>query len=183
MLADGLFERFPCKAVFGLHNHPGLDLGRFAIGPGLLMAGGAFFDLTIHGVGPHGGRPETVIDPIVVAAQIVPALQVIVASNLSPREPAVLSVTRISGCNAPDEVLIAGTALGLQAECCPDRGAAAPHRRGNRHRTRRQRNARLAGDLSSARQRARACDGNGGRRRRDLRLRFFARLVEHDLPA
>ena len=123
MLADGLFERFPCDAVYGLHNRPGLELGRFTIGPGPTKAAGAFFDLTIHGVGAHGGRPETGVDPIVVGAQIVCALQGIVARNLSPFEPAVLSITRFAGGNSynviPADVLLSGTARGLQAGTLP----------------------------------------------------------------
>jgi amidohydrolase len=123
MLADGLFDRFPCDAVYGLHNRPGLELGRFAINPGPSMAGGAFFDLTVKGVGAHGGRPETGVDPIVVAAQIVSAAQGIVARSLSPHEPAVLSITKIVGGNSynviPAEVVMCGTARGLQPQTLP----------------------------------------------------------------
>ncbi len=117
MLDDGLFDRFPCDAIYGLHNRPGLELGRFAIGPGPFMAGGAFFDIRVKGRGAHGGRPEQGIDPILVAAQIVTALQGIVARNIAPIEPAVISVTRIAGGNAynviPAEVTLSGTARGL----------------------------------------------------------------------
>ena len=117
MLDDGLFERFPCESIYGLHNRPGRPVGHFSIGPGPFMAGGAFFDVEIVGRGAHGGMPETGIDPIFVAAQIVGALQGIVARNLSPLEPAVLSITRIEGGNSynviPGSVTLAGTARGL----------------------------------------------------------------------
>ena len=117
MLDDGLFERFPCDAVYGLHNRPGLELGAFAIGPGALMAGGAFFDIAIVGRGAHGGMPQFGVDPIVVAAQVVTALQTIVARNLAPMEPAVLSITTIEGGNSynviPGEVMLRGTARGM----------------------------------------------------------------------
>jgi hippurate hydrolase len=64
MLQDGLFERFPCDSVFGMHNRPDLAIGKFAIRPGPMMAGGAFFDITITGKGSHGARPEEGIDPV-----------------------------------------------------------------------------------------------------------------------
>ena len=120
MLADGLFERFPCDAVYGLHNRPGAPLGAFSIRPGAFMAGGAFFDIRVTGVGAHGGRPETGVDPVVAAAQIVCAAQAIVARNLSPHEPAVLSITRIAGGASynviPSEVMLSGTARAMSAD-------------------------------------------------------------------
>ena len=61
-------SRFPCDTVFGMHNHPGLAVGKFAIRPGTMMAGGAFFDIHVEGVGSHGARPETSVDPVLVAA-------------------------------------------------------------------------------------------------------------------
>ncbi len=72
--ADGLFERFPCDAVFGLHNRPGLPVGQFAIRPGPVMAGAVFFDILVQGRGGHGARPESTVDPVIVGAQIVSAL-------------------------------------------------------------------------------------------------------------
>ena len=63
MLQDGLFERFPCDSVFGMHNRPDLSIGKFAIRPGPMMAGGAFFDITITGKGSHGARPKTELTP------------------------------------------------------------------------------------------------------------------------
>ena len=123
MLDDGLFERFPCDAIYGLHNRPGLELGRFAIGAGPFMAGGSFFDIRVKGRGAHGGRPDQGIDPILVAAHIVTALQGIVARNVAPIEPAVISVTTIAGGNAynviPAEVTLSGTARGLHGGTLP----------------------------------------------------------------
>src|SRR5437764_9891375 len=66
MLKDQLLTRFPCDAVFGMHNHPGMPVGRFAIRPGTMMAGGAFFDIHIKGRGAHGARPEQSIDSVLV---------------------------------------------------------------------------------------------------------------------
>ena len=63
MLKDGLFERFPCNAVYGMHNRPGLPVGKFITGPGARSAGGAFFDITITGKGAHGAHPHQSIDP------------------------------------------------------------------------------------------------------------------------
>ncbi|MDI3309149.1 MAG: M20 aminoacylase family protein [Acetobacteraceae bacterium] len=114
MLRDGLFERFPCNAIYGMHNHPGMPVGRYAIRPGAAMAGGAFFDITVTGKGSHGARPEASIDPVLTACHITAALQSIVSRNLSPREPAVISVTRVVGGEAynviPQTATISGTA-------------------------------------------------------------------------
>ncbi len=100
MLQDDLFGRFPCDTVFGMHNHPGLAVGKFAIRPGTMMAGGAFFDIRVEGRGSHGARPEKSIDPVLTAAHITTALQAIVARNLSPLDTAVVSVTAIKGGDA-----------------------------------------------------------------------------------
>ena len=67
MLADGLLERFPCDALFGMHNRPSLAVGRFAVRAGPMMAGGAFFDIRVSGKGAHGARPETGIDAALIA--------------------------------------------------------------------------------------------------------------------
>jgi hippurate hydrolase len=113
MVADGLFERFPCDVIFGMHNRPGLAVGKFQIRPGAMMAGGAFFDIAIKGVGAHGARPEAGIDPVIVAAHIATALQTIVARNVRPLDTAVLSVTQIHGGDAynviPERAVLRGT--------------------------------------------------------------------------
>lgn len=114
MIEDGLFERFPCDSIFGMHNWPGLSVGRFAIRPGGMMAGGAFFDVTVTGKGAHGAKPETGIDPVLVASHVVTALQSIISRNVRPSDTAVLSITQIHGGDAynviPQEAVIKGTA-------------------------------------------------------------------------
>ncbi|MDA7948515.1 MAG: M20 family metallopeptidase [Hyphomicrobiaceae bacterium] len=120
MVEDGLFERFPCDTVFGMHNHPGLPAGEFGIRPGPMMAGGALFDVKISGRGSHGARPEGSIDPITVAAHIVSACQTIVSRNISARDTAVLSVTQIHAGDAynviPEEARLMGTARAFSSE-------------------------------------------------------------------
>ena len=120
MLNDGLFERFPCDNVFGMHNHPGIPAGKFAIRPGAMMAGGAMFDIKIKGVGAHGARPEGSIDTVVVAAQIITTAQTIVSRNISAKDTAVLSFTQVHAGDAynviPDEARIMGTARAFSSE-------------------------------------------------------------------
>jgi len=113
MIDDGLFKRFPCEAVFGMHNRPGMPLGKFAVRSGPMMAGGAFFDIDVTGVGAHGARPEAGIDPVLVSAHIATALQSIVSRNVRPVETAVVSVTQIHGGDAynviPQTARLSGT--------------------------------------------------------------------------
>jgi hippurate hydrolase len=113
MIEDGLFRRFPCEAVFGMHNRPGLPIGRFAVRAGPMMAGGAFFDIDVIGVGSHGARPEAGVDSVLVAAHIATALQSIVARNVRPVETAVVSVTQIHAGDAynviPQTARLSGT--------------------------------------------------------------------------
>ncbi len=120
MLEDRLFERFPCDAIFGMHNRPGLPVGKFSIRTGAMMAGGAYFDITVEGKGAHGARPESGIDPVLVAAHIATALQSIVARNVKPTDTAVLSVTQIHGGDAynviPQKAVLRGTARAFQRE-------------------------------------------------------------------
>jgi len=120
MLKDGLFERFPCEAIFGMHNRPGLAVGKFAICPGPMMAGGAYFDIAITGRGAHGARPESGIDPVVVASQITTALQTIVSRSVRPVETAVLSVTQIHAGEAynviPQTAVMRGTVRAFSME-------------------------------------------------------------------
>jgi hippurate hydrolase len=113
MVKDGLFDEFPCEAIFGMHNRPGLAIGKFQIRPGPMMAGGAFFDIAITGKGAHGARPESGINPVVVASHITTALQSIVARNVRPVDTAVLSVTKIHAGDAynviPEKAVLGGT--------------------------------------------------------------------------
>jgi amidohydrolase len=120
MLEAGLFERFPCDSVFGMHNRPGLPVGQFAIRPGPMMAAGAFFDIHVKGRGAHGARPEESIDPVLAAAAIASALQSIVSRNVAPIDPAVVSVTCLQSGGAynviPETALIRGTARSFKRE-------------------------------------------------------------------
>ncbi len=120
MIADGLFQRFPCNFVFGMHNRPGLPVGQFAMRPGAMMAGGGFFDITVTGRGAHGARPESSVDPVLTACHITTALQSIVARNLAPADTAVVSVTSVTGGDAynviPQTALIRGTARAFKTE-------------------------------------------------------------------
>jgi hippurate hydrolase len=120
MVDDGLFKRFPCEAIFGMHNRPGMPLGKFAVRAGAMMAGGAFFDIDIEGRGSHGARPEAGVDSILVASHITAALQSIVARNVRPVDTAVLSVTQIHGGNAynviPQTVRLSGTVRAFSNE-------------------------------------------------------------------
>lgn len=93
MLADGLLERFPFDEIYGLHNMPGLPFGQFATRPGGLMAAEDNFEIVVEGVGTHAARPHMGLDPLVVGAEIVLALQGIVARRLDPVAQAVVSVT------------------------------------------------------------------------------------------
>ena len=84
MIKDGLFEKFPCDEIYGLHNAPDLDHGELAILPGPAMAGADFFDITISGYGAHGAMPERSKDPVVIAMTLGQALQTIVSRNVEP---------------------------------------------------------------------------------------------------
>jgi len=114
MVEDGLFDRFPCDTVFGMHNRPGLGIGKFQIRTGAMMAGGAFFDIAVTGRGAHGARPESGVDPVLVASHITTALQSIVSRNVRPIDTAVVSVTQIHAGHAynviPEKAFIRGTA-------------------------------------------------------------------------
>jgi len=113
MIADGLFERFPCDVLFGMHNRPGLAIGKFQTRPGPMMAGGGYFDINITGIGAHGARPESSIDPVIVGSHIASALQAIVSRNVRPAETAVVSITRFHAGQAynviPDKAVLGGT--------------------------------------------------------------------------
>lgn len=113
MVEDGLFERFPIRSIYGLHNWPGLELGRFAITSGAIMASYDIFEITLNGQGAHAAMPHLGRDVLVTAAQIVTALQTIAARNVSPLDSAVVSVTQIHGGDTwnvlPQQAVIRGT--------------------------------------------------------------------------
>jgi hippurate hydrolase len=95
MIQDGLFERFPMEAVFGMHNWPGMALGQFAASAGAVMASSNEFQITLHGKGGHAAMPHNAIDPVPVACQLVQAFQTIISRNVKPIDAAVISVTMI----------------------------------------------------------------------------------------
>ena len=113
MIKDGLFEKFPCDEIYGLHNAPDLKHGEIGIMPGPAMAGADFFDIVITGYGAHGAMPNYAKDPIIVAMTLGQALQTIVSRNVTPHQPAVLSITQFHAGSAynviPGEAKLCGT--------------------------------------------------------------------------
>src|SRR5574343_171089 len=113
MIEDGLFERFPVEAVFGLHNWPGIPVGQMMVMPGPVMAGTCAFEITVRGHGCHAAMPHQGVDAIVTGAQLVQALQTVVSRTLHPCESAVVSLTQFHGGEAwnviPEEVVLRGT--------------------------------------------------------------------------
>ena len=113
MIRDGLFEKFPMEAVFGMHNWPGLQVGQFALKAGPVMGSSAEFRVTIRGRGAHAALPHNGVDPVPVACQMVQAFQTIITRNKRPIDAAVLSVTMIHAGEAtnvvPDTAEIQGT--------------------------------------------------------------------------
>jgi hippurate hydrolase len=116
MLDEGLFERLPVDAVFGMHNWPGLEAGRFAMRPGPMMASLDCFDIVIEGRGAHGALPHYGVDPIVAAAAVIEALQTIVSRNVDPLRAAVVSVTKIHAGDAHN-IIPERAALGGGIRC------------------------------------------------------------------
>ena len=104
MIEDGLIDRFAITEVYGMHNWPGMPVGQFGIRTGGIMAATDRFYIDIEGRGGHAARPQQTIDPIIVAAQMVTALQTIVSRNLDPLESAVLSVTMIEAGEADNVI-------------------------------------------------------------------------------
>jgi hippurate hydrolase len=120
MLNDGLFERFPCDFVYGMHNRPGLPVGRFLIGPGARYAGAAVFDVNVTGKGAHGARPEEGIDSALIICHLATALQSIVSRNVAARDTAVLSITRVHAGEAynviPETASLGGTVRTMKSD-------------------------------------------------------------------
>ena len=121
MVKDGMMDRFDIKEVYGMHNWPGMDIGKFALRPGPLMAAADQFDIVITGKGGHAAAPHKGIDPTVIASQLMLSLQSIVARNVDPLENAVVSVTSfntdtISYNVIPQTVSLKGTVRTLDAE-------------------------------------------------------------------
>ncbi|WP_119421967.1 M20 aminoacylase family protein [Desertibaculum subflavum] len=120
MVDEGLFQKFPCEAVFGMHNRPSVPAGHFAVRGGPQMAAAGMFDIKITGKGAHGARPESGIDPVVVGGHIITALQSIVARNVSPHDTAVISVTQMHAGDAynviPESAVLRGTIRAFKME-------------------------------------------------------------------
>jgi len=120
MIKEGLFEMFPVDSVYGLHNWPGMPAGIFGVGSGPIMASVDTFDLTINGRGGHAAMPDQCIDPILIASQVVSALQSIPSRNTHPVDSVVISVTQIHAGDAynviPDSVQMHGTVRTFQPE-------------------------------------------------------------------
>ena len=95
MIKDGLFDKFPMDAVFGMHNWPGMAVGQFAVSPGPVMASSNEFKITIKGKGGHAALPHVTLDPVPVACQMVNAFQTIISRNKKPIDAGVISVTMI----------------------------------------------------------------------------------------
>ncbi len=104
MMADGLFEKFPMEAVFGMHNWPGMAAGSFAVSPGPVMASSNEFKITIRGKGSHAALPHNGVDPVPIACQMVQAFQTILTRNKKPLDAGVISVTMIHAGEATNVV-------------------------------------------------------------------------------
>ncbi|MGZ8409379.1 MAG: M20 aminoacylase family protein [Hyphomicrobium sp.] len=120
MVEEGLFSLFPVAAVYGMHNWPGLPVGRFAVRPGPMMAAFDIFEIILKGTGTHGAMPHLGADPIVAGAALVQALQTVVSRTVDPLDAAVVSVTRFHAGEAwnviPETAVLAGTARALRSE-------------------------------------------------------------------
>ncbi|MDS7720647.1 M20 aminoacylase family protein [Pantoea ananatis] len=118
MVEEGLFTRFPMDAVYAMHNWPGLPLGSLAVNAGAMMASLDAFEITLSGKSCHAAMPESGADPMVVAAELILALQTIPSRRLSPLSSAVVSVTQIQGGEAinviPEQIVLRGTVRCLQ---------------------------------------------------------------------
>jgi hippurate hydrolase len=120
MVEEGLFERFPMRAVYGMHNWPLMPVGKIATRVGPLMGAFDIFEIVATGKGAHAAMPNTGKDPMLFAAHAIGALQTIVARNLHPLEAGVVSVTQVHGGDTwnviPEEVVLRGTARSFDAE-------------------------------------------------------------------
>jgi amidohydrolase len=120
MIKDGLFQKFPCDEIYGLHNAPDLNHGEIAILPGPAMAGADFFDIRISGYGAHGAMPERSKDAVVIATSVAQAIQTIVSRNVTPLDSAVVSITQIHAGSAynviPGEAWLCGTVRAFSDE-------------------------------------------------------------------
>ncbi len=104
MIKEGLFERFPCDAVFALHNMAEGAVGSFSLNHGALMASSNMWRVTMHGRGTHASLPHTGIDPVAATIQLAQQLQTLVAKHIDSRERALLGVTQLQGSDAPNVI-------------------------------------------------------------------------------
>lgn len=122
MLADGLFEQFPCDEIYGMHNNPNGQPQSFGIKKGAAMAGASFFDIRIKGQGSHGAAPQNSRDPLMIGASLVGDIQTIVSRNVPPLDACVVSVTQLHAGSAynvvPDTAQLAGTIRYFKDEVC-----------------------------------------------------------------
>jgi amidohydrolase len=113
MIRDGMFDKFPMEAVFGMHNWPGHPVGTFAVSAGPVMASSSEFKITIHGKGSHAALPHNGVDPVLIACQMVQGFQTIITRNKKPVDAGVISVTMIHAGEAtnviPDACELQGT--------------------------------------------------------------------------
>jgi hippurate hydrolase len=120
MVEQGLFDRFPMRAVYGMHNWPRMPLGRFAMRAGPLMGAYDVFEIIVTGKGAHAAMAYTGKDPMLFAAHVINALQTIVARNLHPQDAGVVSVTQVHGGDTwnviPQEVVLRGTVRTFKRE-------------------------------------------------------------------
>ncbi|MHB8667149.1 MAG: M20 aminoacylase family protein [Burkholderiales bacterium] len=120
MVEQGLFEKFPCDAVYGMHNWPGMPVGKFGVRAGPMMASFDIFEIELIGRGSHAALPHTGTDPIAAAAGLVQALQTITSRNVDPIESAVVSVTQIHAGDTwnviPEAAILRGTARAFKPE-------------------------------------------------------------------
>ncbi|MEK7947515.1 M20 aminoacylase family protein [Pigmentiphaga sp. YJ18] len=124
MIQDGLFERFPCDELYGLHNHPPLEPGRVGVRNGATLSACDLFRIRIHGVGGHAASPHRTVDPVVVGSALVQSLQTIVSRSVDPLQTAVVSVCQFHAGTAinviADQAVLEGTVRtldhGVQAE-------------------------------------------------------------------
>ena len=120
MVREGLFGRFPCDAVYGIHNDPALELGEAAVVAGTVLAASDRVGITVRGRGGHAARPHIAVDPVLVGAQIVVALQALVSRRTDPLDSAVVSITQFHAGSAgnviPEEAELYGTVRTLRPE-------------------------------------------------------------------
>jgi hippurate hydrolase len=104
MVEEGLFERFPCDAVYAYHNEPGFPAGQFGFLPGVIYSSSDTAIITIEGKGGHGAMPHTTVDPVMVAAHLILALQTLVSREVDPNDMAVVTVGAMSAGKAPNVI-------------------------------------------------------------------------------